>query len=176
MIFNQGVQPYLMAVLGFLLWFYVPAAALAFVCSSGLVRLRSLPLLSALSRVRFSNFLCAMLKAGVPFMKALEIAADASDIPPKGPPPPQGASMAEHLRNYAVFSPDDLSHIETAELSGTMGEALDRLSEHSRQTWRATLKSITAMLPTFFYLAIALGIGYRIVSSLRAYVATPLPF
>ncbi|MBU2574218.1 MAG: type II secretion system F family protein [Elusimicrobia bacterium] len=166
---NQGLAPYLLLVFRFLLWFYIPAGALVLACSQGFVPLRSLPLLSALSKMRFNHFLSAMLKAGVPFLKALEVAARAADVPAKGPRPASGAGVLEHLRNYDIFSPDDLSYIGSAELSGRLGETLDRLAEQARQKWQAILKSISTILPPVFYLAIALGLAYRIFNTLHGY-------
>lgn len=169
---NEGLAPYLWSVFLFLLWFYLPAGALTYVCATGKVQLRSLPFLSALAKVRFNRFLCAMMKAGVPFLKALDVAARAAGVPAKGPPPPEGASVVEHLRNYGIFSPEDLSHIANAELSGRISEALDRLSQEARKTWQAALKSIATMLPPLLYLIIALGLAYRIVGALRGYTNT----
>lgn len=166
---ERGTGPYLWSVFTFLLWFYIPAGAIAFMLAKGLVKLRSLPFLSALSKARFSQFLCAMLKGGVPLLKALDTAAGAAGVTPKGPQPPEGAGVAERLKVYAVYSPQELSHIADAEFSGRIGDALERLSEEARQSWQAALKSIAAILPPVFYLIIALSLAYRIFGGLRGY-------
>lgn len=166
---DRGLGPFLWSVFAFLLWFYIPAGALVYMHAKGLVKLRSLPFLSALSKARFSQFLCAMLKAGVPLLKALDAASRAAGVPPKGTQPSEGAGITERLKIYAVYSPEELSHITNAEVTGRIGEALERLSEEARQSWQAALKSIAAILPPVFYIIIALGLAYRIVSALRGY-------
>jgi len=102
---NQGLPAYFSAVLKFFIPFYIPLILLACAWKSGVLSVAQRPGLSSLPKVQFSYFLSTMIKAAVPFNRALELSARAAGLEPVGGPARPGDSVLEHLRRYDIFRP-----------------------------------------------------------------------
>ncbi len=102
---------------------------------------------------------------------ALPLAADAAAHPSIAGAGPAlvarldaGASLVETLRAIPRFPPELLGQIHTAEHAGTLDQALPRVAAACRSKSRSAIVSAMAVLTAIVFAAVAVVIGYAIVS------------
>lgn len=168
---TDGALAYAAAVLGFLLWFYIPAAVLVQAVRLDLISLASLPVFSSFPKAQFCMFLSMLIRAGVSIHRALPLAARASGIPmPIDMLIERGLTTT--LRSFGVFSEEELGIIQVAEASGKLDDSLSRISVQRTEKWQGAIRSATTLAPPVIFLVVALVIGMKIASFWKGYFNT----
>lgn len=169
-LFHRGTQAFAVEVFTFLAKFYIPVLLAWLVWVYALKDSavgRHLPVLNSWRKANFCFYLSSLVKAGVSFPRALELAGAAAGFGEAGVSQASGSlglGVAERLRSMNLFTQDEMAQLEVSELSGKVDEGLAQIASMSRTRWQAALKSLTAILPAMTYLAIAGVVAYRIIS------------
>lgn len=121
----------------------------------------------------------ALLNAGVPVIRAWQLAAEACGSPRLlkeiGSWPPhleQGVMPSELIRKSKLFPSVFQGLYHTAELSGAIDTTLSRLSRMLLEEGARKMEQVAAWLPRMIYGAVALMVAYRVVSFYAGYFST----
>ncbi|MBI3920624.1 MAG: type II secretion system F family protein [Armatimonadetes bacterium] len=127
-------------------------------------------------RSRFTTNLAYLIKAGIPVPGALRTAAPTCGnesmeraLLTAVPALEQGERLAEVLGRTRQLSPHDLQIIATGEESGTLSEALDRLSRHYQNEVKGGMKNLANVLRIPMYLALGAVVAYAVGGAAKAY-------
>ena len=186
---NDGVSAFIIQKLTVLLPLYACIAALIVVFQGShgerwrglLERVTSaIPLVGSARRDlafgRLSGALEALLSAGVPIIRAWEVAANASGslrikntVERSIPRMESGVTPSETLRESSLFPELFRSLYSTGEVSGQLDSALHRLHNHYDEQATLKLQNIASWTPKIVFLLVALGIGYQVISFYMGY-------
>jgi type II secretory pathway component PulF len=176
--FTAGTGAYVRSVASFLAALYLGAAALFFsfrlVWDHPTLR-RFIPLKGALTKHQFCSHLSALIKSGVAFPRALELAADASGLDSGNPVRSrfvEGQGLAERLGKAGLFDAQELSQLQVAELSGDIDRELAHVGEQAKSSWQAGLRTVSSLLPPIVLLGVMAAAGYQIVKTYQTALGT----
>ena len=187
---NKGTGPYLREVGSYLLLIdgvgLLIALAVPLVSDVGATSalvdslLRYVPLVGAIRKnfavSRFCSTYEMQLGAGVNVMDSLKAAGRASrsgliahTVARALPEVVKGGQVGPLLSRGDAFPETMLRDLTVAEQTGRLDEELDRLAESHRRAALAKLDVLSEWLPRLLYLAVAVYIGFRIVSFYAGY-------
>lgn len=137
-----------------------------------------------LETARFTRTLGTLLKSGVPLLQALKNSKDtinnrvmASAIDAVVRDAKEGKGIAVPLSNSNVFPPLAISMIKVGEETGQLDTMLLQVAATYEQSLRATMKRFLSLLEPAMILAMALVIGFIVISMLMAmFSLTEMPF
>lgn len=122
---------------------------------------------------RFSRSMAALFRAGVPISETIEVAADSSGnaflaqrIKFALPAIRSGASMTETLSRTGVLTREVQDMLHTGEVTGSLDNTLDKVSEYMDNETRVTLQRVAILL--FITMLVMAGIFVGWVA-MRAY-------
>lgn len=136
-----------------------------------------------LETARFSRTLGTLLKSGVPLLQALGNSKDiientiiASAIDSVSRDAKEGKGIAAPLSNAGVFPPLAISMIKVGEETGQIDTMLLQVAATYEKSLRASMKRFLSVLEPALILAMALIIGFIVLSMLMAvFSITDLP-
>ena len=182
---TQGVGPYLMAVvplLGLLYglvigWFVLER----FVSLAGPLRVMvdqvvlSLPLVGTMVRraaaVKFARALGELIEAGLPTASSVQVAGQAcgnqalaARLVTVVPQLREGAPLSVVIPRTGIFNIAAVQMLTTAEVTGTTGEALRKVSEFLTIEYNESVKRLAVALPVVLMLLVGVIAGYQYIS------------
>jgi type IV pilus assembly protein PilC len=111
------------------------------------------PLFHKVALSRFTRNFGSLLRAGVPILSALEIAADtvnngvmSNAIADVKDAVKEGESIASPLTKHEIFPPMTVQMIAVGEETGQIDEMLEKISDFYDQEVEATTEQLTALL------------------------------
>ncbi|HAH06410.1 MAG TPA: hypothetical protein DCM05_07775 [Elusimicrobia bacterium] len=163
----EGVGPYLFKVVLFLLPFYLLGGAAWWLLRSpdAEARLRRLPFARGWMKARFCRMLALLMRAGLNFPKALELALEAAGLSAGRSLDSAlgGAGFAETLGSLGLFAPTELDAFKTGELAGAYDRQLDVVASLTEERNEALLRTLAALLPPVIFIVVALFIASMIL-------------
>ena len=130
----------------------------------------------SLCLARFIGVLQALCAAGVDIITGWRIAADSCgniylrDLLMQGMPLiKKGGSLSEAFFAAGVFPRKTLSMIAVGEKSGAIDVVLGRIATYAKQERETAVALFLTIVPVVVYIAVAVYIGYRVVSFYSGY-------
>ena len=189
-LFRTGdIGAYLIATLGFLVPAYAIAATVIYAAQArrgigcrafieGITRW--IPLLGAarfsLAIGRLSTALAALISAGVPMVRAWELAAQASGsvavwrvVRQWRRPLEEGMTPADLLGQAGLFPEYFVKLYRTGEVTGSLDDTLDRLGDHYLEEGNGKLGLFAQWFPRLVYLIVAGYVAFQVISFWMGY-------
>ncbi len=189
----QGFIPYMHAVSRGLLWIYgLGFGIFLAVKISGRIPgvlyirdylLQAIPIgggiLRGLSMARFTTSLSGSYRAGISIRSSLMFAAAACGneyikrkILKQIPIVEKGGQVTEVLQKSKVFPEMVVEMVNTGEETGEMEEMLSKASSYCENKAEAAITILINTLPVILYLAVALYVGFKVISFYSGYLKT----
>lgn len=180
----QGLSPYLWTVVPLLGLLYAGVFGTMllgrFVALAGPLRVTVdeivlvLPLIGSMVRrgaaVKFSRALGELIEGGLPMGTSLEVAgracgnqALAARVVKIVPIVREGAQLSAALPRTHILNPAAIQMLVTAEVSGTSGEALRKISEFLTIEYNESVKRLAVVLPMVLMLLVGAVVAYQYI-------------
>jgi type II secretory pathway component PulF len=112
--------------------------------------------------------LALLMRAGLPYPRALELSIDAAGL--EGVKARSavssalaGASFSETLGTLGIFAPTEMDALRTGELAGAYDRQLSTLATMTEERNEALLNTLAAILPPAIFIVVALAIAVMIL-------------